>query len=229
MTEKDIRKYINRLNSGKGQESIFTRPISRTVEISKVWPAQPKSTDPIIGGFIVSYRFFFIKNTVGNYIGAILDMNSDLHWYIKPNQRKKGHLTKALREAVLPFLFNSEREKQLITIQKGIGKENYSNSKNVALKLGFKPINVEETKFELKESDFNWDYENIIDQIKPMSSERIEQLIKKVSYASKILSKVSDELKIAYNEDKGLSRASLKVNGCVWKIEDFKYNLGNDK
>jgi len=222
MTEKEIRKYIDRLNSGKGLESIFTRPISRTVEVSKVWPAQPKTTDSIIGGLITSYRFFFIKNTLDDYVGAILDMNNDLHWYIKPIHRKKGHLTKALNESVLPFLFYEERERQRITIQKGIGKDNYTNSKNVAVKLGFKPINEDHTEFLLEKTDFNWEYENLIEQVKPIDSERIEVLRKRVNYVSKVLSKVSDELQIAYNEDKNLSEVSSNVKSYVWKMEDLQ-------
>ena len=115
MTEKEIRKYIDRLNNGKSKESIFIRPLSDTVVISKVWSEQPKPTDSIIGNFS-SYRFFFIKDNFGKYVGAILDMYSDLHWYISPKHRKKGHLTKALIETVLPYIFYDEREKQRITI-----------------------------------------------------------------------------------------------------------------
>lgn len=227
MTEKEIRKYIDRLNNGKGQESIFTRPISKTVDISKVWFEQPKKTDSIIGNFS-SYRFFFIKNTFGKYVGAIFDMYSDLHWYIIPKYRKNGHLTKALKESVLPYLFEEEREKQRITIQEGIGKENYLNSKNVALKIGFKPINESETEFELIESEFNWENEKLIEHTKSIGSERIEILRKRVDYASKILLKVSDELQISYNDDKDLSEISSSVKSYTWKIEDLMWKYEKD-
>ena len=49
MTEKEIRKYINRLNAGKANESIFRRQISANVDNAKVWPEQPKMTDAIVG------------------------------------------------------------------------------------------------------------------------------------------------------------------------------------
>lgn len=222
MTEKEIKKYIDRLNSGKGQESIFTRTISETVEVSKVWAEQPKITDSIVGNF-ASYRFFFIKNNLGVYIGAILDMYSDLHWYIVPKLRKKGHLTKALKESVLPYIFYSDREIQRITIQEEIGKENYANSKNVAIKIGFKSTNENETEFELNKSDFNWENENLLKQVKPIGNERIELLKKRVNYASKILLKVSDELQIAYNDDKELSEISSKVKNHTLKIEDLMW------
>jgi len=60
MTEREIRKYIDRLNNGKASESIFTRQISNTVDVAKVWAEQPRMTDSIIGGF-GSYRFSFGK------------------------------------------------------------------------------------------------------------------------------------------------------------------------
>lgn len=91
-------------------------------------------TDNIIVNFS-SYRFFFIKNELNQYVGAVFDMYSDLHWYIVPQSRKQGHLTKALKESILPYLFNEERDRQRITIEKAaIGKKNYLNSKNVAEK-----------------------------------------------------------------------------------------------
>lgn len=222
MRISEIRRYIDRLNSEKGQESIFTRPISETVEVSKVWSEQPKKADSVIGNFS-SHRFFFIKNTFGIYVGAILDMHSDLHWYIVPKQRKKGHLSRALKESVLPHIFYEEREVQRITIQKGIEKENYANSKNVAIKIGFKSTNEHDTEFELKKSEFNWEDENLIEHVKSIGKERIEILRKRVNYASKILLKVSDELQIAYNDDKELSEISSQVKSYTWKIEDLMW------
>lgn len=222
MTEKKIRSFIDRLNKGKGQELIFTRPISKTVEISKVWYEQPKKTDSIIGNFS-SYSFFFIKNVHGVYVGAILDMGADLHWYIIPKYRKKGHLTRSLKESILPYIFYNEREIQRITIQKVIGKENYANSKSVALKIGFNSINEDDTEFELKKSNFNWENENLIEHTEIIGDERINILRKRINYASKILLKISDELQIAYRDDKELSEISSKVKSFTWKIEDLMW------
>jgi hypothetical protein len=222
MIDKEIRKYINRLNNKKGQESIFTRPLSETVELSKVWSEQPKKTYSIVEDF-PSYRFYFIKNTLGIYVGAILDMYSDLHWYIVPKQRKNGYLTKALKESVLPHIFYYNREVQRITIQESIGKENYTNSKNVAIKIGFNSINEDETVFELNKSDFKWENDNLTEHVKSIGNERIELLKKRVNHASNILLKVSDELQIAYDDDDKLSEISFKVKDHVWKIEDLMW------
>lgn len=223
MTEREIRKYIDRLNNGKAKESIFTRQISKTVEVAKVWTDQPQMTDKIIGNF-GSYRFFFIKNDLNIYVGAVLDMYHDLHWYIVPQSRKRGYLTTALKESILPYLFYDERESQRVTIDKyAIGEKNYLNSKNVALKLGFKSVNESETEFELNQSDFNWDNENLAEINSDIDPERYEQLRKRAFFAYKTLYKISDELLIKINDDKELKDVADEVKKYTWKIEDLEW------
>lgn len=227
MTEKEIRKYIARLNNGNASESIFIRQISKTVVFAKVWAEQPKMTDAIIGNYC-SYRFFFIKNETNEYVGAVLDMYQDLHWYILPKNRKQGYLTTALKESILPYLFYYERESQRITIDKNaIGEKNYLSSKNVALKLGFKPINDCETEFELKQTDFNWDDENLKEINSEINSDRFKQLKKRAFYAFKTLYKISDELLMTVDDDKELKEVADEVNKYIWKIEELE--LENNK
>lgn len=223
MQEREIRKYIDRLNNRKAGESIFTRQISKTVDVAKVWTEQPKMTDKIIGNFS-SYRFFFIKNELNKYVGAVLDMYHDLHWYVVPKNRKKGYLTTALKESILPYLFYDERQRQRITIEEGvIGEKNYLNSKRVAFKLGFKVINEIETEFELKHSDFNWDNENIEEINSNINSGRFEELRKRAFYAYKTLYKISDELLMTVNDDKELKEVADEVKKYTWKIEDLEW------
>lgn len=220
MTEEEIRTYIDLLNNKKEQESIFIRPISETVEIGKIWSELPKENDSVSN--FKSNRFFFIKNTLGIYVSAIFDMNSDLHWYVIPEERKKGLLTIALKETILPYLFY-EREEQRITVKSEIGEENYANSKKVALKLGFKPTNEEQTEFLIKKDEFDWSFENLNEQNSILGNERIEILKKRVNYASKILKKVSDELLMAYADDNELFELSKKVKKHIWKTEDLMW------
>ncbi|RKD86391.1 GNAT family N-acetyltransferase [Mangrovibacterium diazotrophicum] len=223
MTEREIRKYIDRLNNGKAGESIFTRQISKTVDVAKVWSKQPKMTDKVTGNF-GSYRFFFIRNETNEYVGAVLDMYDDLHWYIVPKKRKQGYLTTALKESILPYLFYDERETQRITIEKGaIGETNYINSKSVAIKLGFKATNEAESEFELRQTDFNWDDENFEEINSEIDSERFEQLRKRAFYAYKTLYKISDELLMTVNDDKELKEVADEVKKYTWKIEDLEW------
>lgn len=226
MSEKEIKKYIRRINQNKGSESIFTRELNKEVEIARVWSKQPKLNDEIEGDFS-SYisNFFFIKNKDGKCIGAVVDMIQDLHWYILKDYRKQGHLTRALQSSIIPYIFYEENKRsvQKITIEKGIELKNYKNSKKVAMNLGFKPTNYEETEFELNVNDFNWEFDNINEKNKGVSNERLEVLRKKSAYAYKILLKISDELIMSYDNDKGLSEVAKKVCSYQWKIEDINY------
>jgi len=223
MTEKEIRKYIDRLNNGNAGESIFTRQISKTVDVAKVWTEQPRMIDKIIGNF-GSYRFFFIKNESKEYVGAVLDMYHDLHWYIVPKYRKMGYLTTALKETIIPYIFYDERESQRISIDKNaIGETNYLNSKSVAIKLGFKAINEIETEFELQQTEFNWDSENLVETNSEINNERFEILRKRVFFAYKTLYKISDELLMTVNDDKELKEIADEVRKYTWKIEDLEW------
>lgn len=223
MTNREIRKYIDRLNSGKSRESIFIRPISKNVDVAKVWAEQPKMTDSIVGNFH-SYRFFFIKDDQNKYVGGVLDMYSDLHWYIIPGNRKKGYLTRALKGSILPYLFYQERKNQRLTIEKNsIGEQNYLNSKKVAIKVGFKPTNQLETEFDLKHSEFDWESENLNERNTEIDRSRFEELIKRAYYTYKTLYKISDELLMTVNDDKGLKEVADEVRNYTWKIEDLEW------
>lgn len=208
MSEREISKYINRLNKGNIEESIFIRPISNSVVVAKVWAEQPKITDRISWN-IDSFRFFFIKNELNVYIGAILEMENDLHWYISPKYRKKGYLTTALKESIIPYLFKDDIESLKITIEKNaIGKKNYLNSKSVASNIGFKSINENETEFQLYKSDFDNSFKNIHEINIDIKMDRHETLRQRAFYAYKILYKISDELLMANNDDKELKEAA---------------------
>lgn len=137
MSDKEIKKYIDRLNNNQGQKTIFLEEISKAVDYATVYSKVPSK------GYIIDpfskHRFYFIKNDkTSKYIGAVHNGGSDLHWYIIPKHRKKGHLTKALKNYILKDILD-KKETQKISISKSsLTKENYENSLKVALKCGFK-------------------------------------------------------------------------------------------
>lgn len=225
MQEKEIKEYIDRLNQNKGKETIFLRQINEYVEVGKVWEKEPTIDDDFSVN-IPSWRFFFIKNEIGRYVGAVLDMTHDLHWYILEEERKKGHLNKALRTAILPYLFYDEyddREVQRISIDEyGIGESNYQNSKKVATRLGFKPVNEEESKFELTIDDFNWEHEHLEEKNNPIPQERLLELRKRVMLSYQELIKVSDELLMAYDNDCSLREIAKKIRYYPSRIKNIK-------
>ncbi|MDX2362389.1 MAG: hypothetical protein QNK23_16390 [Crocinitomicaceae bacterium] len=223
MTESTILKYIDLLDSGLSNELIFTRNLSDTVLLAKVWDHEPRFDEKIPFNS-PSYNFYFIKNESEKVIGAIQDAGADLHWVIIEEERKKGHLTKALKEIIIPYIFcYLERDVQRITISRGIGSENYQNSKGVALSLGFIPVDVDQTEFELS-------FENFAKEIKchdgndvKISAERFKTLRKRIRYASSVLEKVSDELLVCLGDDKGLQDLANEVKYINLKIEDLEW------
>lgn len=95
------------------------------------------------------YRNFLIKNGAGKYVGIVHDMgDNDLHWYITKVNRKKGYLTNALKNTILPFLAK-ERNYQKISISKFETGAYYNDCKNIALNLGFKYNGKDEGGFEI--------------------------------------------------------------------------------
>ena len=111
MTNEDIEKLIDSINNEAANDSIFLSVLSQTVDFAKVWTKLPEENI----GNESSYPFYFIKSEEGNYVGAVSDMGNDLHVYVKTEHRKKGYLSRAISEVILPHLFQVGREKQRIT------------------------------------------------------------------------------------------------------------------
>lgn len=221
MTEQQITEFINRINSNTHQNTIFLRPLSEKVDLAKVWESEPEIDDSLSTN-LPSYKFFFIKNELQKYVGAVLDMDNDLHAVVLKEERKKGHLSKAMIETILPFIFyddrNYQRDVQRITIDEGI---NYENSKRVALRLGFEPVDKEESVFELKEVNFDWSNENLNERNRSIADHRISELRRRMVFAYKNLKKISDELLMAFDDDKGLDELAEPLRYFEFKIKDL--------
>lgn len=152
MTNEDLDVYIQQLNAAPFSDNIFTRNLSSKVIWAKVWKKVP-TIDDKPDPYSYPYKMFFIKNEKEIYVGVVLDMGSrDLHWYIQKDHRKRGYMTRALRETILPFIFYEERDTQRLTIDPG--QDEYEDSKKVAIKAGFTAVNEKETEFELSNEDF---------------------------------------------------------------------------
>lgn len=144
MTDKTIQAIIDHFNGKNSQAYIASHPIGENIEYGIVW----KDIDFNKLGDVSPYRFYFIKNAKGKCIGAVLDMRMDLHWYINPVARKKGLLTKALTQSILPHLSRTRKE-QIITINKeDIGVDNFEASLKTATLAGFKMVGEMREKIE---------------------------------------------------------------------------------
>jgi hypothetical protein len=224
MRNQEISAYIAKLNNGTGKETIFTRPLSKNVDLGKVWEKLPKPTDEIISNS-GPYTIFFIKSDDGKYVGAVLDMYNDLHWFIKPLFRKKGYLSKALKSTILPYLFY-EREEQKVTIDiNQIGEHNYSNSKRVVELLGFKKIETDrqEEVYVLSKTDFDWSNELLEEENSKIGRERIDVLRKRAYYAANLLWMIQNELETKYGDCNELDEVVKEARNYTWKIEDLLF------
>ncbi len=111
MTHEQIEAKIDSLNLGN-DDLIFKAALSANVEYANVWVSEPRGNI----GNESSYPFYFIKNQSGIYVAAVLDMGEDdLHVFVKEEHRKKGYLSSALNEVILPHLYQTGRTKQKVT------------------------------------------------------------------------------------------------------------------
>lgn len=227
MTESELQGYINKLNSKSDDDLIFKRPIGENVEIAKVWDKWPELHEEINSQY-GSYTCFFIRNDDGKYVGAVLDMRNDLHWYVVPSYRGKGYLTRAMKNIILPYLYELEdRYKQRISIKwNEIGDENFKASRNVALNLGF--IEIEDGIFELDLDTI--EQRVIVEKNTSLTEERLKRLKNLVLVSSKIIHMVAEELEMAYDHEiahrlKGHAR-DISSRGYV--IEDMNYYYNED-
>ncbi len=234
MTDKNLQEFIDRLNNSQFKDTILLRQISEYVFISKV--RQEKNdlkNDPKFSS--THYDFFFIKNENDVFIGAVENRYSDLHWYVTPKNRKKGYLVSALKNAILPYIFyddNKDKEAQRITITKSlIGEFNYNNSKNVALKLGFKPTNKEESEFLLTRDSFDWSEENLNEINTNLNEDKLNEFNRRISYIYQDFESITHELQMAYgdiDELEGLKKLSKKLRYSMMTIEDIIRENNNE-
>ena len=113
MTDENIERLIDALNAHEMRDRIFLAALTEHVDVAKVWMEQPQGR----AGNEGSDDYFFIKNGEGTYVAAVLDMNHDLHVFVKKTHRKQGHLSQAIRTVILPKLYQDGRKHQKITFE----------------------------------------------------------------------------------------------------------------
>lgn len=229
MRNEDLKKIIEILNCNSESNLIQKKKLSENVEFAKIWDETPKETDNISNKTF--YEYFLIKNESQEYVAIILDMFKDLHWFVDEKHRKKGYLTKNLREIIIPYLMAS-REIQRITIDKSkIGEENYTASKKVALNLGF--VQKTETEFLLENNEeFFKKYLRIVNsEINyGIDRNRIEELKRKINFTANYLLLIQNEIELKigdldYAED--LKELVELIKSHTWKLEDIWHSKNN--
>lgn len=147
MTDKTIQAIIDHFNGKKSKAFIASHPIGGNIEYGVVW----KDIDFNKLGDVSPYQFYFIKNEKGKCIGAVLDMSMDLHWYITQSARKRGFLTKALSQVILPHLSRIRKEQNITINRNDIGDDNFEASLITAKLAGFKMVGEMKDKIECRQ------------------------------------------------------------------------------
>ncbi len=224
MTDKYIIKLINKLNRFPNYKDCVKVGISKNVELAHIWYKEGFSDSH------VPYTYFLIKDN-NKYIGAVLDMTHDLHWVVLPKHRKKGHLSKALKHVILPYLLEeTDRLEQKISINRNqIGEINYHNSLRVALNIGFKQIDEENLVFDynsLDEDEYQLDYNH-----KGLTRKELDFEINELQKIAKKLNKISSKIEFAFGKEiEEYSKPSLndtanKVAYLKEVFKDMKYDF----
>jgi hypothetical protein len=217
MTDKYLRSLVDKLNRNKFSEGIFIKSLSLEVDYARVWD---KKIHPGMSiGDISPYIFYFIKTTSGKYIGTVLDMSQDLHWYIMPSYRKRGYLTNALIQVILPHLFINRRSQRITINSRDIGEKNFKASENVALKVGFKGNGMEYV-LKPKKNLLNF---NVQSKYPGIADDRVEALQKTITYLSCSMLQVSTEIELSLgksNYSDRLAKLADETKKYTVRIQD---------
>lgn len=228
MQNSEIEKLINRLNSGESIDQLYQRPLSENVVWVKYWPGivSPMNNVCYPDGAL---DFYFVRNSENLFIGAVLDMYSDLHWFMLPNFRRKGHLTRALSQTIMPHLFFIRvRESQRITIDANVlNAQEFQSSRKVALATGFKMKSEKDgiSVFQAHKEDCL--YQIFIEGTNTgISEERKDIITKKINYLSRSLWLIQDEIEMCigdneYSEE--INELRMEIKKHVIRFEDKWY------
>ena len=206
MTNEKLEEYIEIYNSGKWTVPMSSFQISPNVEVAQVWDRLP--TGEVCNE--ESYRFFFIKNEI-ECVAIVLEMDTyDIHWLVSKKYRKQGYLYKALRDSILPFLFDDERTEQRASAN------TYDNAAYL-LRQGFKKrVENGQTAYYLSGSDVN-EYDESHLQRCPLSIDELKKVkheLRRIAGEARI---VRDKLECAYGHDGGLNEIASRL--CSYALD----------
>lgn len=227
MTNYKLNSFLKQLNSGK-MDLIHLRPLSAAVDYAKVWYytkrrkkwSYPFGPDPV----------YFIKDAAGNYVAAIYDMGYDLHWYVSSKHRKKGYLTTAMKDIILPHLFQTKNEQRITISSMKLSKENHKASLRVALSFGFQP--TDDDTYVLKSEQYQ-KQGFIAGENLGMEMERVKQLQKQIRFLTSSMKMIHTEIEMKLGNSKHseklllyadeYSDAEIWIEDAYWEYQSKKH------
>ena len=230
MTDKLLKQLLDKLNQNKTDGLIFIRPLTTLISIAKIWNNQPSITDSITETY-EPFTVYLIKNTIGIYVGAVHDAGElELHWYNLPQHRGDGHLTNAMKEVILPYLFQNGRVQQRITIEEAIGQNNFSASENVAKSLGFTLV---ENKYGKAEYHLKLNLPitpNIESKNSEFTEDEMKTMKKKIQFFYRSLAMIKTELEMKLGEIdlvEEMNETTKEIRDYIYRVEDLYYEANN--
>jgi len=227
LKDKSIIQLIDKLNRYPDFKDCIKVAIGKNVELAHIWYKDGFSDSHI------PYTYFLIKEN-DKYVGAVLDMTHDLHWVILPKYRKRGHLSTALKQVILPHILEEmPRVVQKISIKRNeIGVINYQNSLKVALNVGFKQLDEENLVFDYNALDcrnYELDY-----QYKGLTKEELDKQINGLQKIAKEINKISSKIEFAFGKQieeyskPSLNETANKIAYLKEVFKDIKYYFDKD-
>ena len=227
MEEKYLKSLIRKLNRNNSNELIHLRALSSNVEYAKVWIDKPRLSKNV-SSLNGPYSFYFIKNEGGIYVANVLDMGSDLHWFVDTKYRGKGYLTKALKEIILSHLFQNRNEQRITIDSSQISDKNLKASENVAISLGFKKVNDKEFLL----SGDNYYVDHYIDGFNiPMTEDKIDQFKNRIKYLAQSLEIIKSEIEMKFGQAdyvEELSETVKSLNAHASELKEIWFEQNPD-
>lgn len=225
MTKESLQLLLEKINENDESSSfIYRRPLSSNVDYAKLWLRKPKLTDSITSSDGPDV-FYLIKNDENIFVAIVFDMIRDLHWFVHPDFRNNGHLTKAMIHTIIPHLFLS-RDEQRITIKEiEIGKDNFKASEKVALNLGF--VKIADGVYLLLNDNLITEKCNFGEDTF-LSPKRIDELKKHINFLGRSLWTIQTELEVKFDKtdySEELLKLVHQIRSHIWKLEDFYWSI----
>jgi hypothetical protein len=130
MTNETLERLIDQVQDGSASARVSVRPLLANVLIAKVWEELDGLALFAERGLLV----YFITEPVGGCVGACYWMGTnDFHVFLKEDYRGRGLMTNALRDVILPHVFQQEEHAS----QKATASP---DSKRMLERLGFTPV-----------------------------------------------------------------------------------------
>lgn len=214
MSDNELRRWINLLNTNKYQDSIFINQINESVYFGHVWDKMSNGRQCMDN----RHNVYFIRKDE-NFVGCVYYGGSDIHIYMLPSSRRLGLMKKNLKEVILPHLFNYFKKKSQSATSHN------PNAIKLILDIGFIPF---EDGYLIKQSDLpKFEESPCSIVLNVLTKERVKLLRSRLEKAIVEIAKVNDELSINFYENEKLSNL-IKQNLATHCIpEDMFYKNRN--